>query len=215
MINLTTTQKLMLREVRSFMEKEVAPYSREMDTKMEFRPGLKEKLGEMGYFSLLIPTEYGGAGLNLTDFCLVLEEISKIDGAVGVTVQACCTSLRPILLAGSSELKERIFSQVTSQGLLSGFAMTEPESGSDVASIKSTAVRRGDKYILNGTKTLITNAGIADLYTVMAVTQPGGGHRGISVVVVPAGTKGLSFGKKEDKNGYQGFGNGGGHTGGC
>jgi alkylation response protein AidB-like acyl-CoA dehydrogenase len=204
MINLTSDQKLMLETLRKFMLKEVAPYSREMDETQNFRRELKERFAELGLYSAIVPVDYGGMGLDLTSFCLVIEEISKVDASIGVVIQDNGTGLRPILLCDDTDLRKEIFSKVATRGLSIGFAITEPHAGSDTASIRTRATRKGSNYLLNGRKTFITNAGISDYYVVFALTDFEARHRGMSAFLVSADSSGLDIGKKEDKLGLRG-----------
>ncbi len=142
-------------------------------------------------------------GLDLTSFCLVIEEISKVDAAIGVVIQDHGTGLRPLLLCNDESLKKEIFSNVAKNGISIGFAITEPQAGSDTASITTQAVRNGKNYILNGRKTFITNAGISDYYIVFALTNPEARHRGMSAFLVDGDSTGLEIGKKENKLGLR------------
>jgi alkylation response protein AidB-like acyl-CoA dehydrogenase len=203
MITLTSDQRLMLDTIRKFMTKEVAPYSQEMDEDQNFRIELKKKFTELGLYSAIIPMEYGGMGLDLTSFCLVIEEISKVDASMGVIVQDNGTGLRPILLCEDQTLKKEVFSMVVNQGISIGFAITEPQAGSDTASISTKAVRDGENYVINGRKTFITNAGISDYYIVFALTDPRARQKGMSAFFIQADTPGLALGKKENKLGLR------------
>jgi alkylation response protein AidB-like acyl-CoA dehydrogenase len=203
MTTLTSDQRLMLETIRKFMTKEVAPYSREMDENQNFRIELKKKFMELGLYSAIIPVEYGGMGLDLTSFCLVIEEISKVDASMGVIVQDNGTGLRPILLCDDQALKKEVFSMVVNQQMSIGFAITEPQAGSDTASISTKAVRDGRNYVLIGRKTFITNAGISDYYIVFALTDPQARQKGMSAFLVPADSPGLGLGKKENKLGLR------------
>ncbi len=203
MRELSNDQKMMLATVRKFMRKEVAPYSQEMDETQSFRKELKQKFGDLGLFSAIVPTEFGGLGYNLTSFCLLIEEISKVDASMGVVIQDNGTGLRPILLCDDARLKKEVFSMVATKGSSIGFAITEPHAGSDTASISTRAVRESNRYTLNGRKTFITNAGISDYYIVFALTDPPARHRGMSAFFVDACSPGLGIGKKENKLGLR------------
>jgi alkylation response protein AidB-like acyl-CoA dehydrogenase len=203
MITLTSDQKLMLATIHKFMMKEVAPYSLEMDENQNFRMELKQKFNELGLYSAIVPAEYGGMGMDLTSFCLVIEEISKVDASMGVIIQDNGTGLRSILLCDDQTLKKEIFSMVANQGISIGFAITESHAGSDTASISTRAVPDGENYLINGRKTFITNAGISDYYIVFALTDPQARHKGMSAFLVHADTPGLEIGKKENKLGLR------------
>jgi alkylation response protein AidB-like acyl-CoA dehydrogenase len=203
MITLTSDQKLMLETIRKFMAREVAPYSQEMDENQNFRIELKEKFSGLGLYSAIVPVEYGGMGLDLTSFCLIIEEISKVDASMGVVIQDNGTGLRPILLCDDQTLKKEVFSMVVTQGVSIGFAITEANAGSDTASISTRAARDGENYVINGRKTFITNAGISDYYIVFALTDAQARHKGMSAFLVNANTPGLQIGKKENKLGLR------------
>lgn len=203
MISINEEQKMMLQTVKDFMNEKVAPFSLEMDETQTLKPELITMLGELGLLSLVIPKVYGGLGVDLTTLCLVIEEISKVDASLGITVQCNSTGQRPILIAGSEELKKSIFELAVEEGLLFGFAITEPEGGSDSAAISSRAEKKGPGYLLNGRKCFITNGGIADQYLVFAVTNPHGHRKGISGFLVEANSNGLTVGKKENKMGLR------------
>jgi len=203
MISLNADQKMMLQTVKDFMHEKVAPWSLEMDETQNLKPELIPMLADLGLLSLIVPKAIGGLGVDLTTLCLIIEEISKVDASVGITVQCNSTGQRPILIAGSEELKKRVFSREMSEAQLFGFAITEPEAGSDSGAIRSRAERKGDQYILNGRKCFITNGGIADQYLIFAVTNSQGERKGISGFVVEADTKGLVIGKKENKMGLR------------
>jgi len=203
MTTLTGDQKMMIEAVRKFMIKEVAPHSQEMDETQVFRLELKQKFRELGLYSAIVPVKYGGLGLDLTSFCLVIEEISKGDAAVGVIIQDHGTGLRPILLCNDEHLKKDVFSRVARDGISIGFAITEPQAGSDTASITTRAVLNGGDYTLRGRKTFITNAGISDYYIVFALTDQKARHRGMSAFLVYGDSPGLEIGKKENKLGLR------------
>ena len=204
MTNLTTDQKMMLETIRSFMTKEVAPYSREMDETETFRIELKEKCASLGLYASIVPVEFGGMGMDLTSFCLSIEEIAKVDASLGVVIQDNGTGLRPILLCEDEALKKDVFSKVVNENASVGFAITEPNAGSDTASITTKATREGENYKINGRKTFITNAGISDYYIIFALTDFKARHRGMSAFFVAANSSGLSIGKKESKLGLRG-----------
>jgi alkylation response protein AidB-like acyl-CoA dehydrogenase len=203
LIELTSDQKMLLATVSRFMKNEVDPKAAAMDEAQEMDAGVLAKCRELGLFSLIIPSEYGGVGLDLTTYCLVIEEMAKVDAATAVTVQCSGTGLRPIMLVGDPDLKRRILTETVQKGLLWGFAITEPGAGSDTANISTRAERRGDRYVLNGRKCFITNATLADYFLIFANTAPGKGSRGMSAFVAPKGAPGLSLGKRENKMGMR------------
>jgi len=203
LLNLSRDQKMLLASVSRFMAREVAPLAAGMDEEQRMDPELVGKCAELGLFSLIVPAEYGGAGLDLTTYCLVIEEMAKVDASTAVMVQCSGTGLRPINLSGSPSLKERLFTETVQKGLLWAFALTEPEAGSDAASIRTRARRQGDRYLLNGRKCFITNGDIADYYLIFALTGPEPESREMSAFVVPAGAPGLAVGRKENKMGMR------------
>ena len=203
MLKLSNDQKMLLNTVARFMKNDVAPVAARMDDEQRMDPEIIKKCSELGLFSLIIPTEYGGIGLDLTTYCLVIEEMAKVDAATAVMVQCSGTGLRPVNLSGSHELKKRLFNRTARHGLLWAFAITEPDSGSDTASIRTRAVKKNGRYIINGRKCFITNGDIADYYLIFALTDPEKRNRGMSAFVAPADSPGLTVGKKENKMGMR------------
>jgi alkylation response protein AidB-like acyl-CoA dehydrogenase len=182
----------------------VAPRADEIDTKGEFASDLAEVYSKYGFLSLLIPREYGGMDTDVTSFCLVAEEIASICASSALLVIVQAVGTMPVVLGGTHELKQRVLPRLAQQKGLICFCLTEPESGSDAASVRTKAVLKGDHYIINGRKCFITNGGVADFYTVFATTQPGKRIEGITGFVVEKGTPGLSIGKTEEKMGIRG-----------
>ncbi len=182
----------------------VAPRAGEIDASGEFPWDIVKVFAKEGFLSLVIPKEYGGREADITSFCLVAEEIAKhcASSALLVIVQAVGTM--PIALGGTEELKRNYLTRITREGKLVCFCLTEPETGSDAASIRTKAVRKNGSYLLNGTKVFITNGGVADFYTVFATTNPGKKMEGITGFVAEKGTPGLSVGKTEEKMGIRG-----------
>jgi len=175
---------------------------KEDDEAERFRPDYIQALGEMGLCGIAAPEEYGGLGLGYLEYAMVLEEIGAVSASYAVSVAV--TGLPQIILAqhGTEAQKERWLPGLAAGELLGGFALSEPEAGSDAASLQTTAERRGDTYVLNGTKFWITHGGYADVYIVMARTG-GPGARGVSAFILPGDAPGLSFGKKEEKMGMR------------
>jgi alkylation response protein AidB-like acyl-CoA dehydrogenase len=182
----------------------VAPRVAEIDEKGEFAWDLAEAYSKYGFLSLLIPKEYGGMDTDITSFCLVAEEIAKICASSALLVIVQAVGTMPVVLGGTIGLKERVLPRLAKEKGLICFCLTEPESGSDSASIQTKAVLKGDHYLLNGRKCFITNGGVADFYTVFATTQPGKKIEGITGFVVEKGTPGLTVGKTEEKMGIRG-----------
>jgi len=181
----------------------VAPRAMEIDAKEEFPLDIVDAFADRGFLSLFIPKEYGGPDADVTSYCIVVEEIATCCCASALLVVVQNVGLMPIALGGSPELKEKYLRQVVRDKALVAFCLTEPGAGSDSASIQTKAVLQGDHYVLNGQKVFITNGGVSDLYSVMAVTRPGKKIEGITALVVEKGTPGLSIGKKEEKMGIR------------
>ena len=205
MFGLTSEQEQLRKEVRAFAEREIAPHVMEWDEKSEFPHGIVKKLGEMGLLGVIFPEALGGAGMGYVEYVLAIEELSRVDGSVGIIVAAhnsLCTN--HIMLAGNDEQRKRWIPKLASGEWLGSWGLTEPGSGSDAGGARTTAVKRGDKWVLNGSKTFITNGTYANCAVVMAVTDREKGTRGgMSAFVVEKGTKGFRPGKKENKLGLR------------
>ncbi len=198
-----TEDQLGLKEMtRDFANKVLIPQAAEADRKGEFMADAFAEAAKMGITCLDLPEEWGGAGVDLLTTALVREELSRGDAGFSSAVGACGLGFKPINFAGTEAQKKAYADVVTGGGLLA-LGLTEPEAGSDVANNKTTAVKKGDKYILNGRKCFITNAPIADIITVFAITDKSAGAKGFSMFMVPKGTPGLSTGKHEDKMGIR------------
>jgi hypothetical protein len=204
MFGLTEEQEQLRKEVRAFAEREVAPHVSEWDEKSLFPIDVVKKLGPMGLMGVIFPEALGGAGMGYVEYVLAVEELSRVDGSVGIIVashNSLCTN--HIMLAGNDEQRQRWVSKLASGEWLGAWGLTEPGSGSDAAGARTTAVKRGDMWVLNGSKTFITNGSYADCAVVLAVTDHEQGTRGISAFVVEKGTKGFRAGKKENKLGLR------------
>jgi alkylation response protein AidB-like acyl-CoA dehydrogenase len=202
--SLNEEQRLLKQTVRDFAEKEIAPHAREWDDKQEFPREVFTKLGELGLMGVVWPTEYGGAGLSTLDYAIVMEEVSRADAGVALSLAAhnsLCSG--HIFLAGTEEQKRKYLAPLAKGEKVGCWGLTENSAGSDAGGTKTTAVRDGDHWVLNGSKTFITNARIADTAVVMAVTDRSKGKKGISAFIVERGTKGFRPGKKEDKLGVR------------
>lgn len=201
---LSVEQSLLLAEVRRFAEDEIRPGRAERDRNHEFPIEILHGLGEMGLLAMMVPEEYGGAGLDPLTYALTVEELARVCPSVAVSMSVTNSVCGwPIAAFGSDKLKNRVLPVLASGEVLGAFALTEPGSGSDPASMISTAERRADEWILNGEKAWITNAGFAGIYVALARTDPTKGKQGISAFVVPAESPGLSIGKPEDKLGLR------------
>lgn len=202
---LTEEQKLLQQTVRDFSQKVIAPGARERDSKGEFPRELFKVIAGMGIMGMIIPEEYGGAGLNYTSYSIVLEELARIDGAIALSVSAhnsLCTN--HIYSFGTEEQRRRFVIPLARGEKLGAWGLTEPSSGSDAAALQTTAVLKGNKWVLNGEKALITHGSVADTYIIMASTDRKKGKKGISAFIVERGTPGFKVGKVEDKLGMRG-----------
>ena len=202
---LTEEQKLLQQTVRDFSQKVIAPGARERDSKGEFPRELFKEMAGMGIMGMLIPEEYGGAGLNYISYSIVLEELARVDGAVALSVSAhnsLCTN--HIYSFGTEEQRKRFVAPLARGEKLGAWGLTESGSGSDAASLQTTAVLNGNKWVLNGEKVLITHGSVADTYVIMASTDRKKGKKGISAFIVEKGAQGFKVGKVEDKLGMRG-----------
>lgn len=182
----------------------VAPRAAEIDATGEFAWDLAEVYSKYGFLSLLIPKEYGGMDTDVTSFCLVAEEIANACASSALLVIVQAVGTMPVVLGGNNELKGRVLPRLAKEKGLICFCLTEPESGSDAASVRTKAVLQGDHYVINGRKCFITNGGVADFYTIFATTNLDKRIEGITGFVVEKGTPGLSVGKTEEKMGIRG-----------
>ncbi|HUD73209.1 MAG TPA: acyl-CoA dehydrogenase [Dongiaceae bacterium] len=198
----TEEQELTRRTVRDFAEKEIAPRSRALDAAQEFPRDLFAQLGEMGLLGVFFPPEYGGAGLSYPDYAIIIEEIARVDGAIALSVAAhnsLCSN--HIFLAGSEDQKQRFLVPLARGEKIGAWSLTEPTAGSDASGTRSTAVKQGDHWILNGSKTFATHGSVCDTAVVFAVTDRAKGKHGISAFILERGMPGFRSGRKEDKMG--------------
>ncbi len=200
---LTDEQKMILDITRQIVDQRIIPVRAELDETKEFPWEIIKEIGKSDLFRLFISEEYEGMGTGIFEVCLATEELSRGDLSVATTYAASGLGLIPINIAGNDEQKKKYLPQLASGEKLAAFGLTEAEAGSDAASIRTTAKKDGDHYILNGTKQWITNGGEADIYTIFAMTSPGKGARGASALIVEKGTPGFEFGKQEDKLGIR------------
>jgi alkylation response protein AidB-like acyl-CoA dehydrogenase len=201
---LTEDQESLRKEIRQFAAREIAPHVMEWDEKSEFPAAVVKKLGQMGLLGVIFPPEYGGAGLGYVDYVLAIEELSAVDGSIGIIVAAHNSlGTNHIFLAGNEAQKKKYVTKLASGEWLGAWGLTEPGSGSDAGGARTSAVRKGDSYVLNGNKTFITNGSYADTAVVIAVTDKSKGVHGLSAFVVEKGTKGFRAGKKENKMGLR------------
>jgi alkylation response protein AidB-like acyl-CoA dehydrogenase len=201
---LTDEQEQLRKEIRDFAAREIAPNVMRWDEASEFPHEVVHKLGEMGLMGVIFPIELGGAGLGYADYALAVEELSAVDGSIGIIVashNSLCTN--HIFVAGNEAQKSKYIPLLASGKWLGAWGLTEPGSGSDAGSARTSAVRKGDRWVLNGNKTFITNGHYADISVIIAVTDKSQGTRGLSAFVVEKGTPGFRPGKKENKLGLR------------
>lgn len=191
-----------LKDVKKFCDKEIKEQVKEFDKTGEFPKELYKKAGEQGYTALEVPEKYGGMGLSRVDIAAIVEEVAKADAGLAVGVFGTGLALKPLLISGNEELLKRAC-DIALDGGLAAFAITEPEAGSDAAAGKTTAVKDGDSYILNGRKCFITNGAYSEFYCITAMTDKSKGVKGISMFYVEKDTPGLSTGNHEDKMGLR------------
>jgi acyl-CoA dehydrogenase len=193
-----------LRELaHDFADKEIRPKAADYDEHMTHPADVIAKAHELGLMNLHVPADYGGPDLGLLDGCVVAEELNWGCSGMGTALGVNGLGAGPVIIAGTEEQKRTWLAPLIDEPILCSFGLTEPDAGSDVARIKSTAVRRGDEYVLNGSKTFITNAGYAGWTVVFAKTDPEQGHRGISAFIVPMDTPGVTIEKHLDKMGQR------------
>jgi alkylation response protein AidB-like acyl-CoA dehydrogenase len=201
---LSEEQEHLRREIRSFAKEEITPHVMAWDETGQFPIEVVKKLGEMGLLGIIFPTAYGGAGLGYVDYALAIEELSAVDGSLGLTVAAHNSlGTNHIYIAGTEAQKKKYLPLLTSGEWLAAWALTEPGSGSDASNAHTTAAKRGGTYVLNGNKTFITNGHYADVVVVIAVTDKSKGTHGLSAFLVEKNTKGFRPGRKENKLGLR------------
>ncbi len=198
----TQDQELLRKTVRNFARQEIAPHSLEWDELQHFPTELFPKLADLGLLGVMFPEEYGGAGLGYIEYVIAIEELSRVDGAVGLSV-AAHNSLcgNHIFLFGTEEQKGKYLSPLASGKKLGAWALTEPSSGSDAAGLRTTATRKDKGWVLRGSKNFTTHGTYGDIFVVMALTDSAQENRGITAFIIEKGTQGLVSGKKENKLG--------------
>ena len=200
---LTEVQKELRRLARTFAEREIRPREAEHDAEMRHPAALVAQAHDLGLMDLHVPAEFGGLGLSAFDGMLVGEELNWGCSGIGTSILANGLGAGPVILFGSPEQKARWLPPLAEQPILCSFALSEPGAGSDVAALRSTAARQGDEYVLNGSKTFITNAGHAEWAVVFAKTDPAAGRRGMSAFVVEMGSPGVTIEKHLEKMGQR------------
>ncbi len=193
-----------LQYVRRFAGEEIRPLAKKIDEEKTVPQSLINRMKELGLFASYIPKEYGGYGMSFQFLMHAIEEISMACPSTALVLDGALTLFaEPVLMFGSEELKKKYLGMVA-EGTIGGLALTEPGAGSDAAAIKTTAVKNGNNYVINGTKIFISNGRLAKFYVVDVVTEPGRGHRGISTFVVDADTPGLRISRDIEKLGIKG-----------
>ncbi len=202
--SLASDQLLIRDTVRQFIETEMRPILREYDRAEKFPVDQLRRLGELGCCGMLIPEEYGGAGTDTVTYALMLEEVARVDASTAVTLSVTnSVAAAPILKHGSDAQKTKYLPRLARGEILGAFCLTEPQAGSDAAGIQARAVRDGDSYVLNGTKSWVTNGGFSGIYVVFAKTDPAAGARGITAFLVEPSAPGFRISRYEDKMGLR------------
>ena len=201
---LSDEQQQLRKSVREFAEREILPHVMEWDEAAKFPLEIVKELGRLGLMGIIFPAGYGGADMGYVEYAMAIEELSRVDGSVGIIV-AAHTSLcsNHIFIAGDETQKQKYIPKLATGEFIGAWGLTEPNSGSDAGGARCSAVRKGNNWVLNGTKTFITNGSYADVYVVVAVTDKTNGTHGLSAFVVEKGTKGFRPGKKENKLGLR------------
>jgi butyryl-CoA dehydrogenase len=200
---LTEQQKLIKDIARRIAEERIIPVRAELDENEEFPWAIVKDMADADLFRIFIPEQYEGLGEGCFALCVAIEELSRACCGVALTFAADALGAMPVLLYGSDEQKQKYLPDIAGGSRLTAFGLTESGAGSDAGAIKTTANRDGDDYVLNGTKQFITNGGEAEIYTIIALTDPTRGTRGASAFIVEKGTPGFTFGKKEKKMGIR------------
>jgi len=197
-------QKLIRETVRSFMEVEVRSQVKEWEREEHFPVETIRKLGEMGCCGMLMPEEWGGPGLDTVSYVLMIEEVARVHAATATALSVTNSAVQPPLLEfGNADQKNRYLKRLSAGEILGAFCLTEPAAGSDAAGIQAVAVRDGDNYRINGTKTWVTNGSAAGVFLVFAKTDPAAGGKGITAFLVEPGYRGFTVGRHEDKMGQR------------
>ncbi|MEN8154134.1 MAG: acyl-CoA dehydrogenase family protein [Acidobacteriota bacterium] len=186
-----------------YVDKRIIPIRGELDENHEFPKDIFNEMGKQDFFRIMVPEQYGGMSDSVMITSLGIEELSRGDAGIGVSFAVNAIATKGIILYGNETQKEKYLPQIADGKLLTAFALTEPGSGSDAASLKTKAVKKGDKYILNGVKQFITNGEVGDLFLVVANTDPEKGYKGHTAFIVEKGSPGFSVGKREDKMGIR------------
>src|SRR5580692_2697506 len=201
---LSDHQRLIKETVRAFMEVEVRPHVKEWERTEEFPAEAIEKLALLGCCGMLVPEEWGGAGLDTISYVLMIEEVARLHAAMATALSVTNSAVQlPLLAFGNLEQKNRYLKRLAAGEILGAFCLTEPAAGSDAAGIQATAVRDGENYRINGTKTWVTNGSAAGVFIVFAKTDPAAGGKGITAFLVEPEYSGFKVGRHEDKMGQR------------
>ena len=201
---LTENQLLIRNTIKNFAEEKIRPVIMEYDESQKFPVDIFNQLGELGFLGILIPEEYGGAGLGYIEFAIIIEELAKVDPSIALSVAAhngLCTN--HLYSFGNEVQRNKYLPDLTSGRKIGAWGLTEPASGSDAAGLKTTAEKKDKSYILNGSKTFITHGTVGEIAVIMAITDPSKGKKGISAFILEKGTEGFITGKKENKMGMR------------
>ena len=198
-------QQLLMRDsAREFAQKRLLPFAREWDEAEEMPKTVLSEMAELGYFGMLLPETFGGLGLDPLSYILALEEISKANASVEITLSVHNSlACQAIVKYGTEEQKKKYLPRMAKGELIGAYSLSEPDAGTDAGGLKSTAVKKGNVYLVNGTKNWVTNAGYAGIFVVFVKTRPELGREGISALLVERGTKGFAVGEKEKKMGLK------------
>ena len=203
--SLNENQKLFQKTIREFCEREIRPIAKKIDQEEYFPEKLYKKMGKMGLMGMTVPQEYGGSGIDRVSYMIALEEISRVCGSTGINLEAHNSlGVGHIYEKGTEEQRKKYLPKITNGEGLAGWALTEPNAGSDAAATQTSAILDGDEWVINGTKQFITNGDISEVVTVMAKTDKTKGAKGISAFIVEKGTPGFKIGQLEDKLGLRG-----------
>ena len=205
--NLTEEQKMIQAAARDFAQTELLPGVVERDELAKFPTEQVKKMAELGFLGMMVDPKYGGSGMDTVSYVLVMTEIAKVDASAAVIMSVnnslVCAGLEKYC---NEAQKQKYLVPLAKGDIIGAFCLSEPNAGSDATSQKTTAIDKGDYYLLNGTKNWITNGSTASTYIVMAQTHPEKGHKGINAFIVEKGWEGFEIGPKEKKNGYSWFG---------
>jgi alkylation response protein AidB-like acyl-CoA dehydrogenase len=203
--SLTPEQKMLKNMVREFADREIRPIAKKIDQEEYFPWEIIRKMGKLGLMGMTVPPEYGGSRIDTVSYMIALEELGRVCGSTGLTVEAHNSlGVGHIFERGTEEQRRKYLPKLLNGEGIAAWALTEPNSGSDAASLQTTAVMDGDEWVLNGSKQFITSGSVADVITVMAKTDKTKGAKGISAFIVEKGTEGLVYGGEEDKMGLRG-----------